>query len=170
MVPGKPRFRNLDDFNNKFENAISSRFARYSEFWFVTVINLIHAVTAYSKLANVLYASELQRKLSTEGSPITVISLHPGSVNTFSRKPELKWISWLVEILIYPFFVHPDVGGYTSAFAAASSDVIQQPEKYKGAYLVPVGTIQKPSEAGSSEELAKELWTTIETFLTDRGI
>jgi hypothetical protein len=121
-------------------------------------------------LANILYACELQRRLDTEASPITVISLHPGAVNTFSRKPQLQKISWLVDILVYPFFVHPDVGGYTSAIAAASPDVAQNRDKYKGAYLVPVGKLQKPTEMARDEGLAKELWETIESFLVDKGI
>ena len=37
---------------------------------------------ALSKLANVLYAKELQRKLKTEGIPITVMAVDPGSVMT----------------------------------------------------------------------------------------
>ncbi|KAF8419377.1 hypothetical protein L210DRAFT_1018504, partial [Boletus edulis BED1] len=41
-----------------------------------------------------MYASELQRRLSSQGSPITVISLNPTTVNTFSRNPLLKRISW----------------------------------------------------------------------------
>jgi len=154
MVSGILRFRNLDDFNNEFKNAYLPWFARYG----------------YSKLANILYASELQRKLSAEGSPITVVSVHPGAVNTFSRKPQLKPISWLVDVLVYPFFVYPDVGAYTSAFAAASSDIVQNPDKFKGAYLVPVGNVRKPTVTGSSEELANELWAAIETFLAEKGI
>ncbi|KAF8132514.1 hypothetical protein EV363DRAFT_1328669 [Boletus edulis] len=153
-VSGEPHFHDFDDFNQEFKTALLPWFARYS----------------YSKLANILYASELQRKLSAQGSPITVVSLHPGAVNTFSRKPQLKWISWLVDILVYPFFNSPDVGSYTSAFAAASSDIVQNPDKFKGAYLVPVGIVCKPSVTGSSEELAKELWAAIEAFLADKGI
>ena len=129
-----------------------------------------HPITAYSKLGDILYASELQRKLSAEGLHITVISLDPGAVNTFSRKPRLRNIAWLVDALVYPFFVHPDVGAYTSVFAAASSDVMENSEKYKGAYLLPVGTIRQPNATGSSEDLAKELWGAIETFLADKGI
>ena len=75
-----------------------------------------------------------------------------------------------MDVLAYPFFVRPDVGAHTSVFAAASSVVTQNRERYKGAYLVPVGTIQKLNEQASSEELAKELWATIETFLADRDI
>ena len=75
-----------------------------------------------------------------------------------------------MEILIYPFFTPSDVGAYTSAFAAASPDVVQNPDKFKGAYLVPVGVVSKPKVTANTEELAKELWATIETFLTDKGI
>ncbi|KAN0082541.1 hypothetical protein V8E55_008336 [Tylopilus felleus] len=153
FLRGQLRFRNVDDFNNDFKNAVVPWFARYG----------------YSKLANILYASELHRKLSAQGSPITVVSLNPGAVNTFSRKPQLKMISWLVDILVYPFFVHPDAGAYTSVFAAASSDIVQNPDKFKGAYLLPVGIVHKPTVSGS-EELAKELCATIETFLAEKGI
>jgi hypothetical protein len=108
-----------------------------------TIINLHLPFEAYSKLANVLYASELQRKLVAEGSPIMVMSLHPSAVNTFSLKPQLKRISWLLDVLTYPFFFSPDVGGYTSAFASGSSEVVQNPQKYKGAYLVPLCKVEK---------------------------
>ncbi|KAF9223134.1 NAD(P)-binding protein [Gyrodon lividus] len=154
LVPGEPRFRNFDDINNEYKNALVPSFARY----------------CYTKLANILYASELQRRLDAEGSPITVISLHPGSVNTFSRKPQLKKFSWLVDILVYPFFVHPDVGGYTSVIAAASPEVAQNRDMYKGAYLVPIGKIKNPTDTARDEGIAKELWELMEGFVADRGI
>jgi hypothetical protein len=75
-----------------------------------------------------------------------------------------------VDILAYPFTVHPDAGAYTSAFAAASPDIVENPDKFKGAYLVPVGNVRKPTVTGNSEELAKELWAGIETFLADKSI
>ncbi|KAF9225117.1 NAD(P)-binding protein [Gyrodon lividus] len=154
LVPGKPRFRNIDDINNEYKSAVIPSFARY----------------CYSKLANILYASELQRRLDAEGSLITVISLHPGAVNTFSRKPQLQKFSWLVDILVYPFFVHPDVGGYTSVIAAASPEVAHNRDMYKGAYLVPVGKLKKPTDTARDEGIARELWETMEGFLADKGI
>jgi NAD(P)-dependent dehydrogenase (short-subunit alcohol dehydrogenase family) len=153
-VSGTPHFRNLDDFNNEHKSSLVPPFARY----------------CFSKLSNILYASELQRRLDAEGSGITVISLDPGAVNTFSRKPQLQKFSWLVDIIAYPFFVHPDVGGYTSAIAAASPEVAQNRDKYKGAYLVPVGKLRQPSDAARDEGLAKEMWETIEGFLAEKGI
>ena len=146
-------------------------FPRYGEFGSQPVLHSwTHVVTAYSKLANVLYASELQQRLSAEGLPITVMSLHPGASNTFSRRPAFVRISWLVEAFTYFLLDHPDVAAYTSAFAAASPAVSQHADKYKGAYLDPVGVIATPSEAGRSDALARELWAAIETFLAERGI
>ncbi|KAF9235465.1 NAD(P)-binding protein [Melanogaster broomeanus] len=153
-VSGTPRFRNIDDFNSEYKSSIIPSFARY----------------CFSKLANVLYASELQRRLDAEGSPITVVSLDPGAVNTFSRKPQLRRFSWLVEIIVYPIFVHPDVGAYTSAIAAASPEVVQNRNEYRGAYLVPVGKLKQASDTARDEGLAKEMWETIEGFLVEKGI
>ena len=38
--------------------------------------------TVRTKLANALFATELQRRLDREGIPIIILSLHPGCVNT----------------------------------------------------------------------------------------
>lgn len=35
---------------------------------------------AYTKLANVLWTAELQRRFDAEKIPITVMSIHPGNV------------------------------------------------------------------------------------------
>ncbi|KAH7890465.1 NAD(P)-binding protein [Phlebopus sp. FC_14] len=151
---GNSRFRTIDELNNEFKDAWFPAFSRYG----------------FTKLTNTLFANELKRRLTEEGSPITVISLHPGAVNTFSRKPELRRFSLLVEILIYPFFMNQDKGGYTSAFAAGSQEVVRQRAKFNGAYLVPFGKIATASEAARDEVRAKELWDTIERFLAEKEI
>ncbi|OJA18609.1 hypothetical protein AZE42_01760 [Rhizopogon vesiculosus] len=154
FVSGEPRYRNLDDFNAEFKNALSPSFARY----------------CMSKLANILYASELQRRLTAAGSPITVITVHPGAVNTFSHKPPLSRFKLLVMPIVYLFFVHQDKGAYTSAFAAASEEVAKQRDKYKGAYLIPVGKVAEPTNIARDEVLAKELWDSVEKFLLEKGL
>jgi hypothetical protein len=123
-----------------------------------------------SKLMNMLYAFELQRHLTAIGSPITVIALHPGAVNTFSEKWPLSKFEFIVKPIVSLFFLHPDKGAYNSAFAAASEEVAKQREKYKGAYLTPVTKLTEPTRVAKDEGLAKELWDTVHKFLEEKGI
>ncbi|EGN94608.1 hypothetical protein SERLA73DRAFT_126076 [Serpula lacrymans var. lacrymans S7.3] len=147
-VPSGARFRNKEDLNKDCSKSYVPPFSRY----------------CLTKLANILYAKELQRQFTVAGEHITVVSLHPGAVNTFAHK---LYFESLVRVLIYPFFVTPDIGGWTPAFAAASNDVKEQAEKYQGAYLIPVGKVTEPSKKANSDELARELWETIERTLAD---
>ncbi|KAG1724483.1 NAD(P)-binding protein [Suillus lakei] len=154
FVSGEPHFRNLDDLNVELKSSLSPSFARY----------------CMSKLMNILYASELQRHLTAVGSPITVIAVHPGAVNTFTDRPELSNFKFIIKPIVSLFFVHPDQGAYNSAFAAASEEVAKQREKYKGVYLTPVGKITEPMKVAKDEGIAKELWDTVEKFLEEKGI
>lgn len=154
FAPGETRFRNLDDLNNELKSSLSPSFARYG----------------VSKLMNMLYAFELQRHLTAVGSPITVIAIHPGAVNTFTHKPPLSHIQFIVKPIVSLFFLQPDQGAYNSAFAAASEEVANQREKYKGMYLTPVGKIAEPTKVATDEGLAKELWDTVDKFLEEKGI
>ncbi|KAG2057905.1 NAD(P)-binding protein [Suillus hirtellus] len=154
FASGETRFRNLDDLNNELKSSLSPSFARYG----------------VSKLMNILYAFELQRHLTAVGSPITVIAIHPGAVNTFTHKPPLSHVQFIVKPIVSLFFLRPDQGAYNSAFAAASEEVAKQREKYKGMYLTPVGKIVEPTKVATDEELAKELWDTVDKFLEEKGI
>ena len=83
----------------------------------------------------------------------------------------------------------PDVGAYTSVFAAAAPVVKREWEKYGGRYVMPVGKVVKPTMGlwkgvmeGRKEvtvgeewekewvEAGKELWEVIERFLEERGM
>jgi NAD(P)-dependent dehydrogenase (short-subunit alcohol dehydrogenase family) len=123
-----------------------------------------------TKLANILYASELQRRLTAAGSPITVISLHPGVVNTFSDRPPISHFKFILKPFLYLFFDKPDKGAYNSAFAAASEEVTKQRDKYKGVYLTPVGKVTETTDMARDEELQKELWDSVEKFLQEKGL
>lgn len=65
------------------------------------------------------------------------------------------------------FFISPHDGGYTPAWAAAARAVREEPEKYKGAYLVPYGVIEEASADARREDLAADLWRTTEQILED---
>ncbi|KAJ8457177.1 hypothetical protein ONZ51_g11684 [Trametes cubensis] len=147
-------FRDINDFNKDFRDRWRPDMYRYS----------------LSKLANVLYAKELQRKLKTEGIPITVMAVDPGSVMTegVERNPSMLTPIFgpLLKIVLRRLFLTPSEGAYTSVFAAASPLVSAERAKYEGAWLVPPGKLgTPPAPHAESTELAAELWKTTETIL-----
>jgi len=123
-----------------------------------------------TKLANTLYASELQRRLTAAGSRITVMSLHPGGVYTYFNQPSIPYYQFILKPTMFLLFSHPDKGAYNSAFAAASDEVTKEREKFRGAYLKPVGKVSKPTKMARDEGLAKEFLDFVETFLQEKGI
>ncbi|EIW55471.1 NAD-P-binding protein [Trametes versicolor FP-101664 SS1] len=155
MMKGRDvHFRDINEINEKFGNGIFSDMYRY----------------AYSKLANALYAKQLQRRVDLEGIPITVMALHPGSVNTEGLRQDpsasIPILGRLVKFVMEHFLTGASEGAYASSFAAASPIVKAERDKYKGAYLDPPGKIvPPPAPEAESTELAEELWATTETIL-----
>ncbi|EIW62631.1 NAD-P-binding protein [Trametes versicolor FP-101664 SS1] len=148
------RFRDINEINEKFGDGLLSDYHRY----------------AYSKFANVLYAKQLQRRLDVQGVPITVLSLHPGAVDTEGVRKDpgvtAPVLGAFFRLLIGSFFLTASGGAYASSFAAASPIVKAERDKYKGAYLDPPGKIvPAPAPEVESKELAEELWATTETIL-----
>lgn len=118
----------------------------------------------------VLWTESLQRRLDEDPlAPITVISVHPGGVDTFTHTWPLPRISkWIVGLTI----ATPEIGAYNSLFAAASKRVADGREKYKGAYLEsqPTGRLTAPHQAVLDEHLRSQLWSVTEAFLISIGI
>ncbi|MCG3173846.1 MAG: hypothetical protein GMKNLPBB_02053 [Myxococcota bacterium] len=110
------------------------------------------AMRAYtqSKLANVLFASGLARRL--EGSGVAVNSLHPGVVAT-EFTGEAGWIWRLGWKLGRPFMITPEEGARTSIYLATSPEV----EGKTGLYWDKCKP-KTPSRAARDPELAKRLW------------
>ncbi len=104
--------------------------------------------SAHSKLLIILWTMSLQKQLdvSQPPIPITAISLHPGSVDTFTH----KWpLAPLWKLLVAPVVTDIDRGSYTSFFAAAGKDIRDNRDKYKGVYLEDNPTrIANPSKVG----------------------
>ena len=123
--------------------------------------------TGITKLANILFMNELQKRLNSEKTAITCISVHPGEVNTFASRTPYPFIA---SIIMGLFFMLPEAGAHNSCFAAASPLIRQHPEQFKGAYLVPCGVIEEPGKNAKRNDLALELWKTSERLLKDIGI
>jgi NAD(P)-dependent dehydrogenase (short-subunit alcohol dehydrogenase family) len=126
-------------------------------------------ILAFSKLAVILWTRELQKRLDAEAAPVIVTCVHPGVADTSKNKlPSLiKPLGFLIMKL---FFTNPNEGSHTSVIAAASPDVRENADMYKGAYLEPVGKVTHPSKVAQNAELSHELWATAETFLSNIGL
>jgi len=103
-----------------------------------------------SKLANILFAKELNRRLSEHG--VTAFSLHPGVIATELQR-NLGVLGSIFNFLSRPFGKNIPQGAATTVFcAAAPLDS-----------LVPGGfhsdcAPQAPSALGRNDELARALW------------
>lgn len=104
-----------------------------------------------SKLANVLFAAELARRLS--GTGVTSNSLHPGGVATNIWSGAPLWAKPLIALLIRPMLISVEAGAATLVQLAASPDL----EGVSGLYFenhVPVA----PAPLAQDAQLARRLW------------
>jgi len=104
-----------------------------------------------SKLANVLFANELARRLA--GTGVTSNSLHPGSVNTNIWSGAPLWAKPLIQILFRPFFISAQEGGATIVQLAADPAL----EGVTGKYFEK-GVAVEPAPLARDEALARRLW------------
>ncbi|KAJ3788888.1 short-chain dehydrogenase [Lentinula aff. detonsa] len=126
---------------------------------------------AYSKLANVLFAKELQRKLDKAGIQAVSVSVHPGNVKTDGA---LKYFGPEAFSKLEGH-LEPLQGALAPLFAAAATEVWTERDggkdklNWTGAYVMPYG-IPSPvdeAEAAKDPKLAKELWETTEKILAE---
>jgi NAD(P)-dependent dehydrogenase (short-subunit alcohol dehydrogenase family) len=105
---------------------------------------------ARSKLANVLFAAELSRRLP---SGVTSNSLHPGSVATNIWSGAPLWAKPIIAVLYRPFFVSAEEGARIMVTLAADPTL----EGVTGKYYEG-GKAKDPSPLARDAALAKRLW------------
>jgi NAD(P)-dependent dehydrogenase (short-subunit alcohol dehydrogenase family) len=114
-----------------------------------------------SKLANLLFTLELQRRLTAAGSPIRALAAHPGYAATNLQFRSERGIEDRVMGLANRLFAQTDEAGARPTLFAASQDL-------PGAsYVGPDGfaeqrgypTLVGRTAAASDVEMAKRLWT-----------
>jgi NAD(P)-dependent dehydrogenase (short-subunit alcohol dehydrogenase family) len=103
-----------------------------------------------SKLANILFTTELARRL--EGTGVTVNCLHPGAVATRLGHNNGAFARVLTRLLA-PFFRSPESGAATSIHLASSPAV----EGLTGKYFVDCREA-RPSAAARDRTTAERLW------------
>ena len=104
-----------------------------------------------SKLANVLFAAELARRLA--GTGVTSNCLHPGSVDTNIWSGAPFWARPIISIALRPFFISAEKGGATIVQLVADPAL----EGVSGKYFES-GVRAEPSLLGEDAALAGRLW------------
>ena len=104
-----------------------------------------------SKLANILFAAELARRLA--GSGVTSNSLHPGSVNTNIWSGAPLWAKPIIQLVFRPFFISAEKGGERIVQLAASPSL----EGVTGTYFEN-GEVVEPAPLARDTSLATRLW------------
>jgi len=114
-----------------------------------TDISKYKAQAAYnqSKLANVLFALALSRRLS--GSSVTSNVLHPGGVRT----DIVRDLPWIVRKLIGLIFISPEKGAETTIMLASDPGL----EGVSGRYYDQC-KLKAPAESAIDEHLQETLW------------
>ncbi len=110
---------------------------------------------AQSKLANLLFNLELQRRLEESGSPTLAVSCHPGWTAT-----DLQRHSGLIRFFNPLFAMKPPQGALPTLYAATSDDIVS------GGYYGPHGWMQargypvavESTDAAKDVETARRLW------------
>jgi len=116
-----------------------------------------NAVTAYaqSKLANLLFAYELQRHLKAAGSRVIVAAAHPGWTGTNLQR-NYALIRWLNPLLAQ----RPETGGLPTLFAATAPDVQGGDYYGPGGFMELGGSPAKvrSNESSHDQAVAARLW------------
>lgn len=124
-----------------------------------------------SKLANLLFTTELARRLKAKGSKIPVNQIHPGEVLTEVMRdmnPILVKLEQLFRPVAMAFMKTPPQGAYCTLHVATDPD-LDTSDKVTGAHFVRCA--QAPlSRTGADEELAAKLWRISEEITGAEGL
>ncbi|KAA8516450.1 hypothetical protein F0562_016743 [Nyssa sinensis] len=105
-----------------------------------------------SKLANILHAKELSRRLKEEGANITANSVHPGLIMTNLFKHS-RFVMRLFKIVTIILWKNVPQGTATSCYVALHPNM----KGVTGKYFVDCNECT-PSKLARNEVLAKKLW------------
>ena len=189
-----PAFRTIDDFelhigtNHIGPFALTNLLLPHITNRVVTVSSFLHfrgrihlddlnfdhrpykAINAYedSKLANMLFAFELQRRLDAAHSPVRSFAVHPGIART-NLINHVGGINGAVSKLSQRLFNDVDQGAWPTLFAA-TQDIPG------GSYVGPRSlfhlrgspSLQRPSRRSRDESVARQLWD-VSARLTGTG-
>ena len=104
-----------------------------------------------SKLANILFTTELARRL--EGTGVTVNALHPGLVSTGFGKNNPGFFTKIIRVVVPLIARSPEKGAATSIYLASSPEV----QSITGKYFVDC-KVTRPAPQATDSAVARKLW------------
>lgn len=115
-----------------------------------------NAWTAYgqSKLANILFASELNRRLQEAGVQVTANSLHPGVIQTELGRHQNRFLMSIYFTLGALFTKSIPQGAATTVYVATAKEL----EGKGGLYFSDCNISETKHPKAKDMELAKKLW------------
>lgn len=111
------------------------------------------AAYGQSKLANLLFAKELNQRLQDAGVKVTVNAVHPGVINTDLGRHLNVFLSTIFYGLGYFFMKSIPQGAATTVYVATAKEL----EGKGGLYFADCNECE-PSDYAKDKELAKKLW------------
>jgi len=118
----------------------------------------------YSKLNNVLFTNELQRRLAD--TSIHCVAVHPGIVATELSRGIFAIGKFVVKFFEGAFATSCD-GAITQLYAATSPDI--ERKRLRAAYLVPYGQVGKKTCVAEDKDgkLGRQFWLLGESLMKD---
>ncbi|KAF3321196.1 short-chain dehydrogenase TIC 32 [Carex littledalei] len=113
-----------------------------------------------SKLANILHANELARRLKEEGANVTANSLHPGLIMTNLFRYQNSIINGNLLLLLFPLLLFGTSTKQLSNLGAATTCYVAMNPEVKGVTgkFFKDSNVCTPSSQALDHELAKKLW------------
>jgi NAD(P)-dependent dehydrogenase (short-subunit alcohol dehydrogenase family) len=104
-----------------------------------------------SKLANILFTTELARRL--EGTGVVVNALHPGLTSTGFGKNNPGWLMAIMGVVIPLIAQSPEKGARTSVYLDSSPEAAQVTGKYFAN-----AKVTRPAPQAADTAVARRLW------------
>jgi NAD(P)-dependent dehydrogenase (short-subunit alcohol dehydrogenase family) len=114
-----------------------------------------------SKLANLHFAKELQRRLDNEGvTNVTVNAVHPGAIRSDLGLRISSFANWINATIGVLFFKSVEQGAATTLYVAVHPDA----DNAKGLYFADCAVCE-PASYAKDPESAKRLWDVSEELV-----
>jgi NAD(P)-dependent dehydrogenase (short-subunit alcohol dehydrogenase family) len=113
-----------------------------------------------SKLANLLFTAELQRRLTAAGSPVLANAAHPGYAATNLQFKSERRVGDLVGVIGNRFFAQDEAGGALPTLYAATADIPGDSFAGPGGFMEQRGApkLVGRSSAARDTAVARRLW------------